>query len=154
MVPSRKSVSGRIAMVSPAAPGVGTTLIASRPRYCTRVAVTFRSVSLPGSTLSEPPPWAEIVQMGRLTIDARIRSLDAMAGVSAGSDAVHVRVVRHDEPQPRYTPAPVPAQRLMRLTPQLTASDPHPGDESARAPAVELRPSRSGPENRTSNRGP
>src|SRR5829696_3387658 len=91
-----------MAMLLVGVPGVAlvgrpTSLMASRPRYCTRVAVTFTSVSRLGSPSkgwSVPRvPWAETVDNEKLNSDTITSSLcDTHVSVGSGSelDLVHV----------------------------------------------------------------
>ena len=101
-----------IAIVFSAVPGAAgaplrgrpTSLIASRPPYCTRVAVTFTSSSRLGSLARRSPPgrldWAGVVESGSPSSDVTSRRFNDMqvslVGVpsSAGTRYVIARSCR------------------------------------------------------------
>ncbi len=112
MVPSRNSEPRMIAIVFSAVPGAAgaplrgrpTSLIASRPPYCTRVAVTFTSSSRLGllarRSSAGRPDWAGVVESGSPSSDVTSRRFNDMqvslVGVpsSAGTRYVIARSCR------------------------------------------------------------
>src|SRR5215204_1759600 len=101
-----------------------SSLIASRPRYCTRVAVTFTSVSRLGSPSRDGlvcwALWPKMAQAGRLASDATIRSFGDTHASSVWSSSTTLGT--------RYTIDGRPSLHVVRSSPRLIGRNRHPVD--------------------------
>src|SRR5688572_17486041 len=130
-----------IAMLLTALAGAPTgrrpsSLIASRPRYCTRVAVTFASVSRLGSPRRDWLPcwvlWAEMAHIGRLNSDATIRSLGDTHASSVWSSGTTLGT--------RYTIDRRPSLHVVRPSPRLIGRNRHRVDGWGANDVIGVRP--------------